>query len=165
VEFSQFDAVLNLLLFVLAISWVSRRLNIPDTVPLLLGGLIAISFPRYQIPIQSSEILAGIFLPPIIFDAALNLDTDALVKDLDVVFGLAVAGTVFTVSVVAGFAYFILGFAPVEALLLGIIISPTDPVAVLANYKRIGVNHRFRLLVEGESLFNDRVAIVAYALL
>jgi hypothetical protein len=49
-----------------------------------------------------------------------------------------------------------------EGLVLGAIVAPTDPVAAIATFDRIGVAARVRLLVEGESMLNDATALVAY---
>jgi CPA1 family monovalent cation:H+ antiporter len=57
-----------------------------------------------------------------------------------------------------------LGLDLIEAVLLGIIISPTDPVSVISTFKNLGVVKRFRQIISGESLFNDGVAIALYSI-
>ena len=68
-------------------------------------------------------------------------------------------------TIVSLFAYFVLNFALIESIILGIIISPTDPVSVIYTFKEMGVVHKFQRIVSGESLFNDGVAIVFYSII
>jgi len=58
-----------------------------------------------------------------------------------------------------------LGISLASALLFGVLISATDPVAVLAVFRELGIPRRLLTLVEGESLMNDGVAIVGYSIL
>ena len=162
--FTQFDAILNILLLVTVITLFARRFRVPYTVALIFAGLLATlyQFPLFSI---SSDIVISLLLPPIIFEETLNLDIDGLIDDSDIILSYAVAGTLIMVVAVALFAYFLSGFTFLEAFLLGIIIAPTDPVAVIATFRSLGVVKRFELLVAGESLFNDGVAIVVYSIL
>jgi CPA1 family monovalent cation:H+ antiporter len=95
----------------------------------------------------------------------LNTDIEGLLDDGDTILGYAVAGTALTVVAVAVFIHLVVEFTWTEAFLLGIIIAPTDPVSVIATFKQLGVIKRFQLIVSGESLFNDGVAIVLYSIL
>jgi CPA1 family monovalent cation:H+ antiporter len=58
-----------------------------------------------------------------------------------------------------------MGFSILEALLLGVIIAPTDPVAVINVFQEVGVVKRFQLIVCGEALLNDGVAIALYSII
>ncbi|MFA5868149.1 MAG: sodium:proton antiporter [Candidatus Bathyarchaeia archaeon] len=163
-EFSQFDAFLNILLVVIAITLITRRLRFPYTIGLILAGLFAATYPRIPLPDLSPQVFVSILLPPILFEAALKLDVEGLTREVDVVFSYSILGTLLMLAAVSFFAFYALDFAPIEALLLGIIVSPTDPIAVLSAFKERRVNSEFKLIVEGEALFNDGVAVVAYSL-
>lgn len=110
----------------------------------------------------SAETLLAIFLPPLLFEAALTLDVRQLGEEIGPVLLLAVAGVVLC-TFVAGFA-----LAPISdmgllaALALGAIIATTDPVAVVGVFRDVGAPRRLSTLVEGESLFNDAAAISIY---
>jgi len=162
---SQFDAVFNLLILVTVITLAARRFHIPYTIALIFAGLLAPLFPRFPLLNISPDIFISLLLPPIIFEETLKLDIDGLIDDTDIILSYALAGTIIMAVAVALFAYFLSGFTPMEAFLLGIIIAPTDPVAVIATFRRLGVVKRFQLIVAGESLFNDGVAIVVYSIL
>ena len=112
----------------------------------------------------SAESLLYIFLPALLFEAALNLDTRQLGDEVAPVLLLAVIGVV-VCTLVVGFALWPL--APVglvACLILGAVIATTDPVAVVAIFRDIGAPRRLSTLVQGESLFNDAAAIAIYAL-
>jgi len=163
--FTQFDAAFNILLLVTVITIVARRFRIPYTVALIFAGVMATLYPRFPLFNISPDIFISLLLPPIIFEETLKLDIDGFLEDSNTILSYAIAGTCIMATAVALFAYFIFDFTPLEGFLLGIIIAPTDPVAVIATIRRLGVVKRFQLLVAGESLFNDGVAIVVYSIL
>ena len=163
--FGQFDAVYNILILVVVISLIARQINFPSTIAFIFAGLLAAYAPRFPIPEISPEIFLSILLPPILFSETLNTDIEGLLDDGDTILGYAVAGTALTVVAVAVFIHLVVEFTWTEAFLLGIIIAPTDPVSVIATFKQLGVIKRFQLIVSGESLFNDGVAIVLYSIL
>ena len=163
--FTQFDAVFNILLLVTVVTIVAKRLRIPYTIAMIFAGVMATFYPQFSLPRVSPEIFVSLLLPPILFEETLTLDIEGFIEDSDTILSYAIAGTVIMALAVTLFAYLIWGFTPMEAFLLGIIIAPTDPVAVIATLRKLGVIKRFQLLVAGESLFNDSVAIVVYSIL
>jgi CPA1 family monovalent cation:H+ antiporter len=163
--FGQFDAIYNILILVVIISLIARQINFPSTIAFIFAGLLAAYAPRFPIPEISPEIFLSVLLPPILFSETLNTDIEGLLDDRDTILGYAVFGTVLMVAAVAMFIRLVVGFTWTEAFLLGIIIAPTDPVSVIATFKQLGVIKRFQLIVSGESIFNDGVAIVLYSIL
>jgi CPA1 family monovalent cation:H+ antiporter len=112
----------------------------------------------------SAESLLYVFLPALLFEAALNIDVRRLSDEVALVLLLAIIGVVVCTFVV-GLALWPL--APVGVLacvVLGAIIATTDPVAVVAIFHDIGAPRRLSTLVQGESLFNDAAAIAIYSL-
>ena len=105
-------------------------------------------------------------IPPIIFEAAANMNVRAFLTNLRPTLLFAFAGTTFSAFVVAGvvFAAGQLGLcyalSPLAALTFGSLISATDPVAVLTTFQSLGVNPNLFSMVFGESVLNDAVAIV-----
>ena len=75
---------------------------------------------------------------------------------------LAFLGTLVSVILLATFFNQALGLPVPLATLLGVMLSPTDPVSVLALFKEHGVARGLQTIVEGESVFNDGVAVVLY---
>jgi CPA1 family monovalent cation:H+ antiporter len=112
----------------------------------------------------SAESLLYVFLPALLFEAALNVDVRQLSDEVPTVLLLAVIGVIVSTFVV-GFALW--PFSPASILaciILGAIIATTDPVAVVAIFHDIGAPRRLSTLVQGESLFNDAAAIAIYTL-
>jgi CPA1 family monovalent cation:H+ antiporter len=163
--FNQFDAIFNIIIIVTVITLAARRLRFPPTIALIFAGLLATFMPRLTLLDLGPEVFVSLLLPPILFQETLHLDVDGLIDDSDVILSYAVAGTLIMITTVAVFVYFYAGLDVFESFLLGIIVAPTDPVAVIRTFKNIGVIKRFQLLVAGESLFNDGVSIVVYSIL
>ena len=103
------------------------------------------------------------FLPPLIFEAAWNLDLESLRRMAWRIALLAVPGTLATAAIVAGGVILAGALPPAAAMLFGAIVAATDPVAVVAAFRRVRVPADLRTLVEGESLSNDGVALILFA--
>jgi monovalent cation:H+ antiporter, CPA1 family len=102
-----------------------------------------------------------VFLPPLLFEAAWNLNYRAMVRQWKAIATLAGPGVVITALLVAGALTVVrVPFGP--ALLTGAILSATDPIAVIAVFRRLKVPRTLATIVECESLCNDAVAVVLY---
>ena len=153
------------LLFIAAlVAIVIRRIRLPYTVALVLVGLFLSLFPNFLNLTVSSDLILAILVPPLLFEATLHIPWKKLKKDLLPVVLLAVAGTLVGTILVGGIVRQFLGIPWAAAIAFGALISATDPVAVIAFFRNLGVNKRLTILVEGESLFNDGVAIVIFNL-
>lgn len=102
-----------------------------------------------------------VFLPALLFEAAWNLNARELRAYWRPVFALAVPGVLITTAVVAG-AVRLTGMPWESALLVGAMISATDPVAIVATFKRMPVPEALGTIVQSESLLNDAMAVVVY---
>ena len=162
------SGVLSLLLAAAGVYAICKRWHLPFTVMLVLAGWLIAQFAKYGPPslhplskLQiSPELILFIFLPTLIFESAFNLDSRQLRQNLLPVLALAVPGVLFSTALIGGLLWFVPPFDLPAALLLGAILSATDPVAVIALFKQLGAPKRLTVLVEGESLFNDATAIV-----
>jgi CPA1 family monovalent cation:H+ antiporter len=156
-------AQLELIILVGAmVAIVSRRLRMPYTPGLVVAGIVIALLPLgFNIPF-SRELVFDVLLPPLIFEAALYINWKELRKDLAVIGTFAVAGVVLSAVVTAAFMHFAAGWVWQAAILFGLLIAATDPVAIIATFKEAKVKGRLRLLVEAESLFNDSTAAVAF---
>jgi CPA1 family monovalent cation:H+ antiporter len=155
--------VLELLLIVSLVAIAVRRFRIPYTVALVLAGL-ALSL-RASIELSlTPELILAILLPPLVFEAAFHLNLDTLQRNLSTIGLLAVPGVVITMLVVGGILNLGAGLPLGPALIFGSLIAATDPVSVVAIFRRLGAPKRLEVLLEGESLLNDGTAIVLYGL-
>ncbi len=146
----------------------ARRANLPLTVVLAAVGFVAGWLSHIQSPLHGErfeEVLVFVFLPVLVFEAAFGLSTRAFVRNLGPILVLAIPALAISAALVGLSLYVGLGTPLIPALLFGTLISATDPVAVVAIFRELGVPRRLLTLVEGESLLNDGVAIVLFTIL
>ncbi len=161
----QFQAIYNILLVVTVINLATRHFRLPSSLALILAGVMSTVLTSFPLPILSPEIFTSLLLPPILFQETLHLDIDGFLDESKSILGFAIFGTLLMIAAVSLFLNVFLGFSLLEAFLLGIIIAPTDPVAVINVFQEIGVVKRFQLIISGESLFNDGIAIALYSII
>jgi len=165
----------GLLLLAVVVQPVARRINLPFTATLVIAGFLASELfvaAGFDTGIRAEsfhDLIFFVFLPVLIFESAFNTDARLLVRNLFPVLFLAIPlmllSTLITAALVyAGIAH-PAGFPWIAALLTGALLSATDPVAVVALFKQLGVSERLVVLIEGESLFNDATAIVVFGIL
>ena len=160
----------------------AERLHLPYTVLLAVVGVAiggAASFllytpltsqlddivrPLVELPFNASVFLV-VFLPLLLFHAALTLDLREIAPDWAPILTLAIVA-VFAAAAAIGFSLsFAAGVPLTVALLLGAIVATTDPAAVVAIFRELGAPARLTRLLEGESLLNDAAAIVLFSVL
>lgn len=156
------EFAVGLLLIATFVGILARRLRMPYTVGLVLvGAALAILFKEFHVDLDS-EIILGIFVPPLIFEAAFHLPIPDLRRNIFAILVLAIAGVLITTFLVGGIVAYGAGIPIGYAIIFGSIIAATDPIAVIALFKTLGVPKRLQILLEGESLLNDGTAIVIF---
>lgn len=138
-----------------------RRIRLPYTVSLVLVGLLLSALRPIDVEVTPALILS-IFVPPLIFEAAFHLDLRLLRQNLIPIIILAVPGVILSTFVVGGVVSLGAALPLTSALVFGALIAATDPVAVVALFRTLGVPRRLAVALEGESLFNDGTAIVVF---
>ncbi len=152
-------------LFVAAIvAMVARLIKIPYTIGLVIAGIAIAFIPSTSDVGLSKELVFVIFLPALVFEAALYIRWQELKEDFLVVLTLATVGVALSAGIIATGMHYFVGWSWQIAMVFGILITATDPVAVIATFKETGVEGRLRLLVEAESLFNDSTAAVGFGI-
>lgn len=164
-QFISTETLIILLLLVVSIvAMAVRRLRIPYTVALVVAGLLI----AFQSPLNielTPELILALFVPPLVFEAAFRLNFDELRRNLPGILLLAVPGVILSTVVIGGVLVLGVHMSLPVALVFGSLIAATDPVAVVALFRILGVPKRLTLLIEGESLFNDGTAIVIFNLM
>ena len=156
------DRIETLLLIAAVVAMAARRLHLSYTVGLTLTGVAQAFFHApFELPL-TKEIISTAFLPPLSFEAAFHMHWRELRDDAPVVVTLAALGVVLACVVTAAGPRYLAGWGWMAAILLGLLISATNPVSVIATCKEAGVTGRRRLLVESESLANDGTVAVLY---
>ena len=113
------------------------------------------------------EVLMGVMLNFLLFAGALSVDLRKLLEERVAVLILATVGTLLSTFIVGTLVFYIFPLLGVEikyiyCLLFGALISPTDPIAVLALIKKFGLSKNLEIKIAGESLFNDGVGVVVF---
>jgi CPA1 family monovalent cation:H+ antiporter len=113
----------------------------------------------------SAEAIIIIFLPALLFEAALAVDLRGLLDDIAPILTMAVVAVVICTLVVGFSLAFASSYGVLACLLLGSIVATTDPAAVIGIFREVGAPRRLLTLVEGESLLNDAAAIAIFGTL
>jgi len=161
----QFLLVLTVSLSVATVSRIFSWLRqIPYTLLLVIVGL-ALSFVNVRFVNLSPELILEIFLPPLLFEAAWNVRWRELKENGFPVTLFAIGGVLISIGVIAFALQQFTDLPLTISLLVGASLSTTDPVSVVALFREVGASKRLTVLMEGESLFNDGVAVVAFVIL
>jgi CPA1 family monovalent cation:H+ antiporter len=144
----------------------AQRARVPYTIAMVLTGVAVSIFGTtvVEIPkvVLTRHLILVTFLPGLLFDAAFNLDLQELRDNIRTISILAVPGILISATIVTVILVVLIKLPIGLALLFGALISATDPIAVLAIFKELGVPKRLGIIVEGESLFNDGTALVFF---
>ena len=154
-----------LLLVACLIAMLTRRLGLPYIVGLVAAGFLIALLPESPNLPLSRELIFNVLLPPLVFEAALQLDWRRFRDELPLTLTLAFAGVAIATVVVAAGMHWLVGWSWIGAALFGALIAATDPVSVIAAFREMGCLPRVSMVVESESLLNDGVAAVAFAVL
>ena len=114
---------------------------------------------------RASDVIIFVFIPALVFESALQIDVRRLMEEMPSILFLAIIGLLVSTAAIGYAISWASGWNIVVCLLLGAIVSATDPVAVVAIFKELGAPKRLGMLIEGESLFNDATAIVLFTIL
>lgn len=153
-----------LLLIATFVALVTQRLRIPYVTGLVLAGLPITEVLSRRIGLDPSLVL-NLFLPILIFEAAINTDISRLRSTFKPIALLAGPGSIFSSAIIAVLVKFGLGLDWIPALLIAVILANTDTVSMIAVFKEIRVPSRLSTIVEGETLFNDAAALVSFNLI
>lgn len=161
----------------------ARYIHLPTTIAIMMGSLILsllvlivgkFGFNDVEQAIYEQfshlsfqNLLMQGMLSFLLFAGALSVNLNFLKQRKWEIIILSSLGTIFSALIVALLCYFIsplVGFSIpfIYCLLFGALISPTDPIAVLAIFKQLGAPKSLHVTVAGESLFNDGVGIVLF---
>ena len=142
---------------------ISLASNLLASMP-MTGRLADIERLFVDLPL-SSEVFIYVFVPLLVFEGALTSDVRRILEDAAPILMLAVVATLAAAGIVGLALWPIAGLPLVVCLLLGAVVSTTDPAAVIAIFREVGTPGRLTRLVAGEALLNDAAAIVLYSIL
>lgn len=159
------EPFLSLLIVGAIVGVAVKYIKLPYTIALVIAGLM-MGFAGIDpgIPL-TPELIFLVFLPPLLFEAAIKLDIRNLRENIRTIVLLAIPGVILSTLIVGAFLHFLMALPLEIALLFGAMISPTDPVSVVALFKELGAPKKLSTIVEGESLFNDGTGVVLFAVI
>ena len=156
-------AVLAILVAIAIVYEVARRAGIPYPTLLVIGGLGLAFVPGLPTIKLEPDLVLLVFLPPLLFSAAAESPIRDLRANLVPLLRLSIGLVLFTMVLVAAVAHALVpGLDWPAAFTLGAIVGPTDALAATTVFRRLGTPRIVRTLIEGEALFNDATALVAY---
>ncbi|MEY9095261.1 cation:proton antiporter [Paenibacillus sp. RC84] len=166
-----FIQILILLAVSMAVIAIAKKINQPYSIALVLTGLL---LGLVRVPfLEAAEafitqshmfqaIIISLFLPILLGDATLKLPFSHLKEQSSPVLALAFGGTLLSFLLIAFASYYLLGLPLVVAFTFGALMSATDPISVISIFKSLGVPKQVVTIIEGESLFNDGIAVVLF---
>ncbi len=164
-------AFLSLFAVATGVAMFTRWLKMPYTIALVVAGLLLGSVETIHPPALTKDLLYGVILPGLVFEAAFHLDAGHFWRNKLAIHALAVPGVVVAIGLTAALLtplidaqHFVEGFSLIHGVVFAALISATDPIAVVALFKRLGAPKRLAVLMEGESLLNDGTAVVLFTI-
>lgn len=154
-----------LLLVATGVALITRRLQIPYVVGLVIAGL---AITQQSLPGHiglNPALILNLFLPILIFEAAINTDVSRLRSSIKPIALLAGPGVILSAVVSAVLLKISLDMNWITTFAVGVILTITDTVSVIAAFREVPVPGRLATIVEGESLFNDGIALVLLSLI
>lgn len=162
-----------------------RYIKLPTTIGVMLVALVASLILIVVSPysdglrdeatalvarIDFNQVVLHGMLAFLLFAAAIHVKLDNLRKEWLPIALLAVVGTLMSTFIVGTLTWLVLDWMGLSipflhALLFGALISPTDPIAVVAIMKSVGVSEQLESQIAGESLFNDGLGVVVFLVL
>jgi CPA1 family monovalent cation:H+ antiporter len=145
------SAIFLLLLIALGVYLISRRSNLPYTVMLVVVG-IGINFASSNVPALeqmgntlqiSPDLILFVFLPTLIFESSYNLDASQLRRNSVQILTLAIPGLLLSTALIGLIIWKALDIDLMAALLLGALLSATDPIAVISLFRQADRPDRF----------------------
>ena len=159
------ENLVEILLLACVVAMAVKRVRVPYTTALVLVG-IAVSFSPLQLDVHlSKDLVLLVILPPLLFQGALHMDLDQLRRHLLPIAMLAVPGLLVATLLMGAMLHYALAMPWLEGMLFGAMVAATDPISVLAIFREVETPDRLKVLVEGESLFNDGTSVVLFGVI
>jgi len=159
------ENLVEILLLACVVAMAVKRIHVPYTTALVLVG-IAVSFLPIHLEVHlTKELVLLVILPPLLFQGALHMDLDRLRRHLLPIVTLAVPGLVVATLLMGAMLHYALDMPWLEGMLFGAMVAATDPISVLSIFREVDTPDRLKVLVEGESLFNDGTSVVLFGVI
>lgn len=179
---SLFQLAAVFLTLVAGVGWINARvLHLPSAVAMLLAGAalpalqpllsrVGVDLSGLARQVDFPTTVMGSMLAFLLFAGAMQVDLAEMRRRRASVWSLATLGVLVSTALVGGGLWLAARGLGIDlpltwALAFGALISPTDPIAVLATVKGEGLSATLRTVLQGEALFNDGIGIVVFTAL
>lgn len=166
---------MGMLLLAMLMEPLAARLRLPFSALLVMAGFVGVwALTRMGVDTglrwdNFHDLVFYLLLPVLIFEAAFQMSARELLRSLPTILFLAIPILLLSAALTAAILFYSIGhpigFPWIAALITGVLLSATDPAAVLALFRQLGVPQRLVITMEGESLLNDATTIVLFTLL
>lgn len=163
------SAVIYFSVFFIVISIIqlfSKKTAFPYTVALLLAGFL-VQAVKHFLHLETHFVLDTqaiyyILLPLLLFESAMHINIHQFRLQFLTISFISTFGLLISMFIIGFGLSYVIGFPIGASLLFGALISATDPIAVLSIFKTLGAPKRLALIADGESMFNDATAVIAF---
>ena len=173
---NAFLLIIILLIVSTLLEPLADKIRIPFSIVLVLTGYIGSEVTISVFDVDTGirwdnfkTIIFYIILPILIFQSAIEINLKTLLRNFLPILIMAIPLMILSTIVTAVGLYkgidHVTGFPWIAALITGALLSATDPASVISLLKKANAPERLRVLLEGESLFNDATAIVLFSIL
>jgi CPA1 family monovalent cation:H+ antiporter len=141
---------------------VARRIRVPYPILLTLGGIVLALIPELPAIHLEPKLVFDLFLPPLIYPAAVFTSWRDFRTNLRPILLLAIGLVLLTMAAIAYLFHCLVGLPLAVGFVFGAIISPPDAVAALAVTRHLRVPRKIIVILEGESLVNDATSFISF---
>lgn len=159
---AEVELFVFLLFAVVVLAGLGLRSGVPYPIALVIGGVAIGLIPGVPDAHVDPDVIFFVFLPPLLYAAAITVSAHELRANWQPIGLLAVGLVLVTIAAVAAVANAVLGIPWAAAFVLGAVLGPTDPVSAAAVLDRLGVTGRAKTILQGESLINDASGLTVY---
>jgi len=159
---SKTELILICLVAVALLAIVARKIRIPYPILLTVGGVILALIPELPTIHLDPKLVFDLFLPPLIYPAAVFTSWRDFRTNLRPILLLAIVLVLLTMGASAYLFHYLVGLPLAVGFVFGAIISPPDAVAALSVTQHLRVPRKIIVILEGESLVNDATSFISF---
>src|SRR5436190_18767711 len=156
------ELILICLVAVALLALVARKIRVPYPILLICGGVLLALVPGLPAIHLEPELVFDLFLPPLLYPAAIFTSWRDFRLNLRSILPLAIVLVLLTMTVTAFLFHYLVGLPLAVGFVFGAIISPPDAVAALAVTQNLRVPRKIIVNLEGESLVNDATSFISF---
>src|ERR1700730_16752171 len=156
------ELILICLVAVALLAIVARKIRLPYPILLTVGGVVLALVPGLPAIHLDPELVFSLFLPPLLYPAAVYTSWRDFRANLRSILPLAIVLVLLTMTATAYLVHYLTGLPLAVAFVFGALISPPDAVAALAVTQHLRVPRKIIVILEGESLVNDATSFISF---